>query len=135
MLPPQSGINYGVENLFSPDPLTAWIEGVPGLGVGEWISVDFDRSRLVRSIALQNGYQKSPDIFNKNARVQRLKLIFSEGESLSIKLEDRMGWQKIDLNRPIKADWIQFVIEDVYPGSRYTDTAISKLSVASERAQ
>jgi hypothetical protein len=60
--------------------------------------------------------------------------VFSGGENLAVKLDDRMGAQTIPLDKPIRASGIRFVIEEVYPGSRYTDTAISKLSVASERA-
>jgi hypothetical protein len=28
---------------------------------------------------------------------------------------------------------VQFVIDDVYPGNRYTDTALSRLLVAADR--
>ena len=133
-LPTQGANRYGVENLFS-DANTAWVEGVPGLGISEWISVEFDAMREVASVTLQNGYQKSPDIFAKNTRVRRLRAVFSEGETLTLALEDKMGAQMIPLDRPIRAQWVQFFIEDVYPGTRYTDTAISKLSIASERAR
>jgi len=35
----------------------------------------------------------------------------------------------------VKAYWIKFTIEGVYPGKLYTDTAISKLLVGSEAAR
>jgi hypothetical protein len=133
-LPTQGANQYGVQNLFG-DANTAWVEGVPGLGISEWISVEFDAPREVASVTLQNGYQKSTDIFAKNTRVRRLRAVFSEGETLTLPLEDKMGAQTIPLDRLIRAQWVQFFIEDVYPGTRYTDTAISKLSIASERAR
>jgi hypothetical protein len=134
VLPAQGANQYGVQNLFG-DPGAAWVEGAPGLGISEWISVEFDASREVVSVTIQNGYQKNADIFSKNTRVRRLRATFSEGETLLLPLEDKMGAQTIPLARPISAKWVQFVIEDVYPGTRYTDTAISKLSIASERAR
>jgi Caspase domain len=125
---------YGVQNLFG-NANAAWVEGVPGFGISEWISVEFDAPRDVASITIQNGYQKSADIFAKNTRVRRLRAVFSEGEILGLPLEDKMGPQTIPLGRPIRARWVQLFIEDVYPGTRYTDTAISKLSITSERAR
>jgi hypothetical protein len=38
----------------------------------------------------------------------------------------------LSLDRPIKARWIQFVIESVYPGNKYRDTVIGKLAVTSD---
>jgi hypothetical protein len=134
VLPPQLGNSYGVHNLFGSDDGAAWVEGVPGPGIGQWVVVEFDGLRLVRSITIRNGYQKNSDIFSKNARVRRLQLIFSQGDRKVVSLEDRRGVQTITLDRPVKAYWVQFVIEEVYPGRRYSDTAISKLLIASDRA-
>jgi hypothetical protein len=132
---PEYGNSYGVRNLFSTDEASAWVEGVVGQGVGEWIVVEFDGLRSVKHITIHNGYQKNADIFGKNSRVRRVRVIFSQGETRTVPLEDRRGAQTISLDRPIKAYWVQLVIEDVFPGARYTDTAISKLSISSERAQ
>jgi hypothetical protein len=134
VLAPQLGNNYEVRNLFSPQPDMAWVEGTPGQGNGEWVTVEFDAERQVTAVVVRNGYQKNDDIYAKNSRVRRLRLVFSQGESASFTLQDRTGPQTITLDRPISTRWIQFVIDDVYPGSRYSDTAISKLYVTSERA-
>jgi hypothetical protein len=134
VLAPQLGNNYDVRNLFSAQPEMAWVEGTPGQGKGEWVTVEFDAERLVTAVVVRNGYQKNDDIYGKNSRVRRLRLVFSQGESASFTLQDRTGPQTITLDRPINTHWIEFVIDDVYPGSRYSDTAISKLYVTSERA-
>jgi hypothetical protein len=132
---PEYGNSYGVRNLFGADEASAWVEGVAGQGIGEWIVVEFDGLRSVKQITIHNGYQKNSDIFGKNSRVRTVRVIFSQGETRTVPLEDRRGAQTISLERPIKAYWVQLVIEDVFPGSRYTDTAISKLAIASDRAQ
>jgi uncharacterized caspase-like protein len=128
-----AGNSYGVRNLFAGSAAAAWVEGVPGQGLGEWISVEFDAQRLVKSVTLQNGYQKNSDIFYKNSRVKRLRLVFSQGETKSFTLRDELGPQTLSIDPPLKAYWIQLIIDEVFPGSKYTDTAISKLFVASER--
>jgi len=135
VLKPQFGISYGVSNLFDDTTGTAWVEGQQGNGVGEWITVEFETLRRVRSFVVQNGYQKSNDIFQKNNRVRQLRVMFSQGETQTFSLPDRLGSEQISLPKPVKAYWMKFIIDDVWAGNRYTDTAITKLVVSSERMQ
>ncbi|MDC7789280.1 caspase family protein [Rhodoplanes sp. TEM] len=135
VLAPQFGSSYEVRNLFAGDPGAAWVEGASGDGTGEWVTVAFDAERLVRGLVVNNGYEKSADLYVKNGRVQTLRLVFSGGETRSVTLQDRLGPQTVTLDRPVRAHWVQFVIDRTYRGTRYTDTAISKLSVLSERAR
>jgi hypothetical protein len=97
------------------------------------VVIEFEGHRLVSGFEVLNGYQKNSDIYTKNSRVRRLRVVFSQGESLTFDLQDKFGPQTISLDRPIKAHWVQFVIDDVYPGNRYTDTALSRLLVAADR--
>jgi hypothetical protein len=133
ILSPQFGNSYGVQHLFSGNGSSAWVEGRAGQGIGEWVVIEFEGHRLVRGFEVLNGYQKNSDIYTKNSRVRRLRVVFSQGESLTFDLQDKFGPQTISLDRPIKAHWVQFVIDDVYPGNRYTDTALSRLLVAADR--
>src|SRR5207253_6001232 len=48
---------------------TAWIEGVDGPGLGEWIRFDFDREINLHRIVIQPGYFKSPSIWAQNNRI------------------------------------------------------------------
>ncbi len=63
----------------------------------------------------------------------RLVLQTSHGARIPLELDDRPGVQTWTLTTPVEAQWLKFVIDDGYPGSRYTDTALSKLTVNSER--
>jgi hypothetical protein len=135
VLPPQFGNSYGPENLFKATDGVAWVEGKAGQGVGEWITVEFDELRTINSVMLRTGYQKNADIFAKNGRVRQLRMLFSNGETMALTLADRAGPETLKLERPVKAYWIKFTIEAVYPGKAYTDTALSKLLVSSEPAR
>ncbi|WP_201159391.1 discoidin domain-containing protein, partial [Rhodoplanes elegans] len=135
VLDPQFGSSYGVRNLFGGDPGSAWVEGAAGDGTGEWVTIAFDGERTVRGLVVNNGYEKSTDLYVKNGRVQMLRLVFSNGETRSVTLQDRLGPQTVTLDRPVRAHWVQLVIDRTYRGTRYTDTAISKLTVVSERAR
>ncbi len=134
ILAPQLGNSYGVQHLFEGTGTSAWVEGKPGQGVGEWVVVEFDGQRLIKGVEIHNGYQKNADIYQKNSRVRRLRVVFSQGESRTFTLQDQLGAQTLTFDRPIKAYWAQFIIDEVYAGSKYTDTALSRLLVASERA-
>jgi F5/8 type C domain len=129
--------NYGPESLFDHALNTAWVEGVDGQGIGEWIVVDFDGPRLVKDIQIENGYNKDPIIYQKNSRVKDIKVEFSGREKRSVTLKDTGTSQSIALpsDQPLKAYWVKFTIESVYPGSTWQDTAISELLIVSEPVQ
>ncbi len=129
VLAPQSKSRYGVDHLFSNTTGEAWIEGKPGQGTGEWITIDFKARNLVLAVILRNGYQKNSDTFRKNSRVRLLRLVSSDGDTRTLTLEDNMDLQTIELNPPVTGNWVQFIIDDVYPGTAYSDTALSKLFV------
>ncbi|MDF2119419.1 discoidin domain-containing protein [Roseiarcaceae bacterium H3SJ34-1] len=132
VLAPQSGSSYGVDHLFSNKTGEAWVEGKPGQGIGQWITIDFKAPREVKALIIRNGYQKDSETFSKNSRISRLRLVFSEGETRAIAVPDTMDLQTIAIDPPVRSFWVQFIIDDVYPGSAYSDTAISKLFVTSE---
>lgn len=129
MLPATQGNIYGPRNLTDGNDKTAWVEGSDGQGLGEFVVLEFDSARAVRGLAIRNGYDKSPDIFTKNSRVKDIELRFSSGDSIEATLKDEPGTQYVTLSQPIRAKWIELVIRSVYPGSKYSDTAINELSV------
>jgi len=135
VLKPQFGNSYGVANLFDASAGTAWVEGQAGNGVGEWISVEFDTLRSVTSLTVQNGYQKNNDIFQKNNRVRQLRVVFSGGETQTFTLEDRITVQSLSLAKPVQAYWMKLIIDEVWAGNKYMDTAVTKLRVNSDPVQ
>jgi hypothetical protein len=137
---PQDPVNefkYGPESLFDNLDNTAWVEGVDGQGIGEWIVVEFDGLRLVKDIKIRNGYNKDAVLYQKNSRVREIKVEFSEREKRSVVLKDTGATQPIALPKdlPLKAYWVKLTIESVYPGIKYEDTAISELHIGSEPTQ
>jgi hypothetical protein len=134
VLPPQFGNSYQVQNLFAGSSTQAWVEGQAGQGIGEWIVVEFNSPRLASGLVIENGYQKDQHIYSENSRVQAIEVRFSQGYAETFLLADRFGAQTIAFAKPTVASWVQIIIRNVYPGSRYTDTAISKLFVQSTAA-
>jgi hypothetical protein len=128
-LPPAHGNSYGARNLLDANDNTAWVEGNGGQGAGDFVVVEFDAPRVVRGLTLRNGYAKNPDIFGKNSRIKDVELNFSTGDSLQATLTDQTGEQRINLSRSVKAKWVQLIIRSVYPGWKYSDTALNELRV------
>jgi len=105
---------------------TAWIEGVDGPGIGEWIHFDFDREIDLHRILIQPGYFKSPYIWAQNNRLATVTAQFSDGSSRKLNFDDRMEAQKIDVGS-IRTRWVRLVIESVYYGTD-PDTAVSEIA-------
>lgn len=130
---------YGVEKMFDENRRDAWVEGVPGPGIGEtfqettlehggWIPV-FNYTEM----CIVNGYAKNETVWQENNRVKSMKLYFENEYMGLITLEDTMQPQYIDLSA-VKMQvgngcevTFRFEIVEVYPGTKYDDTCISGL--------
>jgi hypothetical protein len=125
---PEGGSTYGPEHLVD-GPDSAWVEGAPGDGVGEWITIaEAGRPMKFQSVVLWNGYQKSQKSFEENGRV--LEMIVSwKGGSERVAVADRTGEQTLRLARPVTSPRVKFEITKVVPGSKFSDTAISGISL------
>lgn len=117
---------YYPSNAIDGKRSTAWIEGVDGVGIGEWIQFDFDREINIHRILVQPGYFKSPSIWSQNNRLATVKAQFSDGSSRELHFEDVMQSQKVDVGS-VKTRWVRLVIESVYYGSD-PDTALSEVA-------
>lgn len=120
----QGSKSYSVTNLHDGDPMTAWVEGVSGYGIGEWFEVE---AGAVNTI--YNGYQSTPLNWRNNSRVKRFKVSLNDSVLCYLDLTDEMGAQRFDLG----LEWFgfdhrrtfRFEIVEVYKGDKYDDVAIS----------
>jgi hypothetical protein len=108
---------------------TAWVEGVEGDGVGEWLTLELGIPTIVRNVALLPGYCASPEVRRANGRPSRVRFEFSDGTSLDGELEDFPAARVFWLDEPRTLDWLRMTLLDVYPGERWHDTAVSELTV------
>jgi hypothetical protein len=117
---------YYASNAVDGKRTTAWIEGIDGPGIGEWIRFDFDREITLHRILWQPGYFKSPMIWSQNNRLASVAAEFSDGNSREITFADRMDSQKTDVGS-VRTKWVRFVIKSVYYGTD-PDTALSEVA-------
>ncbi|WP_131474424.1 NADase-type glycan-binding domain-containing protein [Neotamlana nanhaiensis] len=132
-------INYSPKNAHDFNKNTAWIEGKPDFGVGEFIEYCFDFNEIkgykgglgINRILLANGYKKNKQIWENNSRIKQLKVYLNDKPYAILDLLDSFEIQTIDIgeikfpaNRETK---LKFEITQVYEGKKHKDTAISLL--------
>ena len=118
-------LTYLPDHAIDGNPATAWVEGVDGPGIGEWIRFDFDRYVEVLRMRLAPGYFKSSQSWARNNRLAMVTIDLSDGSSRAWSLDDRMEQQEFDL-KGVRTRWVRITIERIYPGSQ--DSKDSPLS-------
>jgi hypothetical protein len=138
VLPPSRVATYTPGNLdgWGDNLASAWCEGAPGDGAGEWFEYIPLPNATAREVHIWNGYQKSQRSFTENARARDIHISTNFGLEMSYRLEDRPGEQIV----PLLDGWQEFSdmrieILSVYPGSKYDDLCISAFGVDFEAAR
>jgi hypothetical protein len=137
----QGKFTYHAKNAADFSYETAWVEGAKGAGIGEYIEYQFSpESARVEEVKIANGYVKSEKAWKENARVKKLKLYHNGKPYAILNLKDERSEQVFrvgpfgfqyylidDDKKPTKRWTLRFEILEVYPGTRYSDTAISEI--------
>lgn len=140
-LAPQASFTYNAKNAADFSYETAWVEGAKGPGIGQYLEYQFSpESARVEEVKIANGYVKSEKAWKENARVKKLKLYHNGKPYAILNLKDErteqvfsvgpfgFNYYKIDDDKKPTRPWtLRFEILEVYPGTRYTDTAISEI--------
>jgi hypothetical protein len=149
----QNSINYTIKNISDNNLNTAWIEGKSDCGVGEKFGFTFnfsnnsfygDAYQFYGIINIFNGYCKNTKSWEQNSRIKKLKVYYNNQPICYIEIKDTWIFQSIDISKFFKnnrdkkfldasyeitnGDKLTFEIIDVYPGSKFKDTAISEFT-------
>jgi len=136
-LPPAGNNSYDVWKLDGVIP-TAWVEGVDGYGIGEYVLFKFAENREefpsdsinLNGFRMMNGYCKNTYIWSINARVKRLKIYHNGKPLYVVRLHDSIELQNFFFPEIVwlrRGDEVKVEILSVYPGTKDYDTAISVL--------
>lgn len=136
--------SYSPENAHDSKKDTVWVEGAEGSGIGEKIVVTFDltdRERYpasyiddypqlgIDSVSIINGFARTDELWRANGRVKKLKVFFDGRYRGEITLQDTPEARWHDLPKmafvPGRSHEVAFEIAEVYPGTKYEDTAIA----------
>ena len=108
-----STINYLPTNAHNWSFKTAWIEGVKGYGIGEYITYHFqwNNPRITR-IFIANGYVKSEKTYRENSRVKKLKMYINDEPFAILNLEDRRVVQYFEFEPIGRMGYDEFILLD-----------------------
>lgn len=135
------GIKYSASCSHDLSYKTAWIEGIPGYGEGEYLVYHFPpENPRITKIIIVNGYVKSEKNWRENSRVKKLKMYINDKAFAILNLSDTRQEQTFSFD-PIgngdrknlemlksKPWWtMKFEIMEVYKGDKYDDTAITEI--------
>ena len=125
---------YDAKYLFDGDGATAWSEGVPGYGLGEYLELQIPKGIAVTGGEIQPGFYKNENLFYRNGAPTNL-IISSGGDSCTADISSwASDWKGKDsvctfsLDHSIVSDGIVRVeIGGFRAGTQYDDTMISEL--------
>jgi hypothetical protein len=131
VLPSVNNLDYKADNAHDFSLRTAWVEGAPGLGIGQSISYRFAKgSPPVTTVEIYNGYMKSEKAWGENARVKQLKLYVNDSPFALLNVKDIQSKQLFAIDTLQGKDkdlMLKFEITAVYKGSKYEDVALSEI--------
>lgn len=117
---------------FDDDPRTAWNEGVPGSGAGEWIEAAFDGPRRIDAIRLATGWNVTSrhghDLFVLNAHLRRIRFVFDGGVTREADVEEGQREITVDV-RGVTSSRVRIIAAEVWDGTQYQDLCISDVVV------
>ncbi len=123
--------NYLADYLGDDNPETGWTEGKSDVGLGESIKVEHTplSDAIKLRLEIRNGYQKTPKLFQRNARAKDITLtLLPSGAISKHTLEDKEGWQTLSVEQargPLQG--YEIVFDSVYKGTHYEDLVISDI--------
>lgn len=149
------GDAYQSANLCDGKAETAWVEGVKGSGIGEWVKININAEVesvtstpfSILEIGVIPGYAKTKKTWLENNRVKGLTIVIhspqpsappeNEWVIYHLDLKDENILQVFDLPYKkmsvsvghVKRKEIWIKITDIYKGSKYDDTCISELVI------
>ncbi len=120
------GLSFSADNLVDGSKRTAWVEGVPGPGVGEWAEITLPVRKPLAGIWIANGCQAGERTFEANNRAKILDLALSSGDTRPIKVEDAPGLQFVDLGDTM-TESLRLTIREVYTGGDGEHTCLAEV--------
>jgi hypothetical protein len=141
---------YGAQNVgvseygYTGNP---WAEGVPGDGIGEGLDLTLDWPCKVCEIGIVNGFDKygvsnARELYQENNRVAGLSVSINGGKEFDVPVPDEFlqninpepYWFPVHSpDEPVKT--IRLRIKQVYHGTKYQDTCISKIFLKTKLAR
>ncbi len=102
---PVGGARHDPALVLDGDPRTAWCEGAPGVGIGEWIEVRprCAHGKGVCKVAIENGWGRGAETWATSGRVSKLRFTscVNPGDGTVVDVRDTLDRQEFRLDEPL----------------------------------
>lgn len=120
-------LEFDPRNLFDGSLQTAWCEGKPDDGIGEYVQVTFPQTVQLTGIDIVNGWAKGEEYYKQNGRVAELKIVSNTDQEAVVTLTDEnYDYQHSDIS--VGGTSFKFIINKVHKG-KDPDTCISEIKL------
>ena len=107
----------------------AWIEGVDGSGLGQWVKLDVPAGTQVAGLKIWNGYWITPTYWERYNRAKDIEVQIDEGEVHKFVLKDEMKPEMVRLPAAVSGSSIRIKIKGIHKGNTYNDTGFSEIQI------
>lgn len=105
---------------------TWWVDGTPGSGQNESVSVDFTSEKSLKRFALSTGADQTDTAWAASNRANKVTLTFSNGSTQSFAVADKKGLQSFEL-QPVRSRSVKVTIDGVTTGGTRNELYIGEL--------
>jgi hypothetical protein len=118
---------------FDGDYKTAWTEGVPSDGEGEWLEGSFSAPKKVWGVVVDTGIVRTKpgaggDLFTLNAHAKRMRLRLDGADAFVRDVaadETAIAWDGFDRS----VSQIRVVADAIHPGTKWKDFGITEMAI------
>ncbi|MBD3360797.1 hypothetical protein GF366_03280 [Candidatus Peregrinibacteria bacterium] len=123
------GFNYEGEMVGDKDFSTAWCSGEGG--TGDVLTMEFSEPVKASKLGIVPGFARDEKIYFQNNRIKKLKMVF-DGEEEVFNLPDEYRMHFLNFCEECTFQKVDFIVEEVYEGSKYDDTCIAEIDFWSD---
>lgn len=127
------GKKYSAAAAVDGDEKTSWQEGDSGDGLGSELKYTLDGEYEIRYLKFKLGNWSSEKSYFQNNRPSKLT-ITAGGESAQVTFPDVQSEFTVKLSKDVKAKEVKIMVDQVYQGSKYSDTCISEIEIEGKKA-
>ncbi len=127
--PPEAGAFYSASMAKDRKLGTSWVEGSPGAGLGQSLTLELAGPAEVSEVHLWAGMWYSTEFWNRANRPREIELKASDGTKALCQLTDEMKVQVCKFDKPVRTDKVTLTLKGSYSGTTWMDTGISEVRV------
>lgn len=126
--PPEAGAMYTATMIKDGKLGTSWVEGSPGSGLGQSITLELAGPSQVAEIHLWAGMWYSAEFWGRANRPRELELKAGDGTTKALcQMTDKMEVQICKFDAPVTTDKVTLTFKGSYNGTTWMDMGLSEV--------